>query len=108
LSRSNDSGRLLENMVYLYLRQQTTELFYFREKGECDFIVMEKGRCKQVLQVCEELHSDNKNREINGLLEAMKFFGVEEGYIYTLDQEDELVVGGMKVYVKKVKDVMAK
>jgi predicted AAA+ superfamily ATPase len=93
-------------MVYLYLRQQTTELFYFREKGECDFVVLEKGKCKQVIQVCEQLHSDNKNREINGLLEAMHFFGMEEGYIYTLDQEDELVVESKKVIVKKVREVM--
>jgi hypothetical protein len=106
LSRSADSGRLLENMVYLYLRQRNFELYYFREKGECDFVVMEKGNCKQVLQVCEEIHSDNKNREINGLIEAMRFFGLREGYIYTLNQEEELVVDGMKIYIKKVMNVM--
>ena len=105
-SHSADSGRLLENMVYLYLRQKNTELFYFREKGECDFVVMEKGNCKQVLQVCEEIHSDNKNREINGLIEAMNFFDLEEGVIYTLDQEDEFVIEGKKIKVKKVRDIM--
>ena len=106
LSRSADAGRLLENMVYLFLRQQTTELFYFREKGECDFVVMEKGTCRQVIQVCEQLHSENKNREIAGLLEAMKFFGLDEGYIYTLDQEDAFVVDGKRVVVKKVRDIV--
>jgi predicted AAA+ superfamily ATPase len=106
LSRSEDSGRLLENMVYLFLRQKNSELYYFREKGECDFVVMEKGNCKQVLQVCEEIHSDNKNSEINGLIEAMKFFGLKEGYIYTLNQDEEYVVDGMKIYIKKVMEVM--
>ena len=106
LSRSADSGRLLENIVYLHLRQKFKELYFFREKGECDFVVMEKGQCKKVIQVCEELHSENKNREINGLLEAMCFFGMEEGYIYTLDQEDELIVDGKKIVVKKVRDVL--
>ena len=105
LSRSADAGRLLENLVYLFLRQQTTELFYFRDKGECDFVVMEKGTCKKVVQVCEQLHSENKNREIAGLLEAMKFFGLEEGYIYTLDQEDAFVVDGKRVIVKKVREI---
>ena len=105
LSRSEDTGRLLENMVYLFLRQQTTELFYFREKGECDFVVMEKGTCRQVIQVCEQLLSENKNREITGLLEAMKFFGLDEGYIYTLDQEDAFVVDGKRVVVKKVREI---
>lgn len=104
ISRSSDSGRLLENLVYLHLRQQTKELFYFREKGECDFVVMEKGVCKQVIQVCEQLHSENKSREITGLKEAMNFFGLEEGFIYTLDQEDEFVIEGKKIIVKKVRD----
>ena len=106
LSRSADSGRLLENIVYLHLRQKFKELYFFREKGECDFVVMEKGQCKKVIQVCEELHSENKNREINGLLEAMCFFGMEEGCIYTIDQEDEFVVDGKKIVVKKVRDVL--
>jgi len=104
ISRSSDSGRLLENLVYLHLRQQTKELFYFREKGECDFVVMEKGVCKQVIQVCEQLHSENKSREITGLKEAMNFFGLEEGFIYTLDQEDEFVIEGKKIIVKKVRN----
>jgi predicted AAA+ superfamily ATPase len=106
LSRSADSGRLLENIVYLHLRQKIKELYFFREKGECDFVVMEKEQCKKVIQVCEELHSENKNREINGLLEAMHFFGMEEGYIYTLDQEDEFIVDGKKILVKKVRDIL--
>ena len=90
--------------MYLFLRQQTTELFYFREKGECDFVVMEKGVCKKVIQVCEQLHSENKLREITGLKEAMNFFALEEGFIYTLDQEDEFIVEGKKIIVKKVRD----
>jgi hypothetical protein len=68
--------------------------------------VIEKGKCKQVIQVCEQLHSENKNREIAGLLEAMQFFGLEVGYIYTLDQEDEFVVEGKKVFVKKVREII--
>jgi hypothetical protein len=36
----------------------------------------------------------------------MKFFGLKEGYIYTLNQEEEFVVDGMKIYIKKVMDIM--
>jgi len=108
ISRSSDSGRLLENLVYLHLRQQTMGLFYFREKGECDFVVMEKGVCKQVIQVCEQLHSENKLREITGLIEAMNFFSLEEGFIYTLDQEDEFIIKDKKIIVKKVRDILLK
>lgn len=106
LSRSSDSGRMLENIVYLHLRQQTSDLFYFKEKGECDFIVMDKDECKKVIQVCEEIHSDNKDRELKGLLEAMKFFNQKEGYIYTLNQEDELIIEDLKIYIVRIMDML--
>ena len=44
ISFSNDEGRLLENMVYMQLRRQTREIYYFAEKKECDFVVFEKGK----------------------------------------------------------------
>lgn len=106
LSRLSDSGRMLENIVYLHLRQQTSDLFYFKEKGECDFIVMDKDECKKVIQVCEEIHSDNKDRELKGLLEAMKFFNQKEGYIYTLNQEDELIIEDLKIYIVRIMDML--
>ncbi len=90
LSFTKDKGRLLENAVYLYLRKKPFSLYYFREKGECDFVVFEKDTCKMLIQVCEEIHSDNKDREINGLLEAMRFFKLEEGLIITKNQKDTL------------------
>lgn len=90
LSFSEDRGRLLENAVFLFLRQQYSSLFYFRENRECDFVVFEDRKCKMLIQVCEELNNDNLKREMDGLQEAMKFFGMNEGYILTLDQKDEL------------------
>ncbi len=90
LSFSEDRGRLLENAIYLFLRQKYSSLFYFRENRECDFVVFEDRKCKKLIQVCEELNHDNLKREMDGLQEAMKFFGMNEGYILTLDQKDEL------------------
>lgn len=90
LSFSSDTGRLLENMVYIHLRQLYDQLFYFKETSECDFVVMEKKKAKQVIQVCAEVNSDNLERELKGLTEAMKFFKLKEGTIITLNQEDTL------------------
>lgn len=90
LSFTKDKGRLLENIIYIYLRQKSTKLFYFKEKGECDFVVFDKGKCTMLVQVCDEVHSENKDREINGLLEAMKFFELKEGIIVTKNQKDTL------------------
>ena len=88
LSFSSDKGRLFENIIYLSLRRKFTDLYYFREKGECDFVVKEKEKVTQVVQACFELNSDNLQREMNGLKEAMDFFGLQEGTIVTLNQTD--------------------
>lgn len=90
LSFTKDKGRLLENIIYLFLRQKNFDLSYFREQAECDFVVFEKGKCKMVIQVCEQLHNENKARETKGLLEAMDFFGLKSGIIITQKQKDIL------------------
>lgn len=94
LSFSKDSGRLFENAVYLQLRRTHKDLYYFRDKGECDFVVREGSSVSQVLQVCWEVNRDNMKREVDGLREAMNFFKLKEGFIITMDQEDELKTDG--------------
>ena len=97
LSFTKDKGRLFENAVFLFLRRKNLDLFYFRENKECDFVVFEKGKCKMLVQVCEEIHSDNQDREVNGLLEAMNYFGLSTGYIVTKSQDDYLEFDDKKV-----------
>lgn len=96
---SDDHGRFLENHVFLELRKRYRELFYFREKGECDFLVKEKTTITKAIQVCYELTTRNKQREIEGLVEAMEFFELDCGYILTLDQEEDIHVAGKRISV---------
>ncbi len=102
LSFSKDKGRLLENIVYLFLRKRNYELSYFREQAECDFVVFEKGKCKMVMQVCQQLHNENKDRETRGLLEAMEFFGLKTGMIITQSQSDVLSFDNKTIELKPV------
>jgi len=97
LSFSEDTGRLLENCVYLALRRKYKEIYYFKDQGECDFIVKESQTIIHIIQVCAEIHSENKAREVNGLLAALKFFSITEGLILTLNQEDVLRINDVKV-----------
>ncbi len=46
LSFTENKGRLLENAVYLFLRQKPYKLYYYRESKECDFVVFDKDKCK--------------------------------------------------------------
>jgi len=101
---SDDYGRLLENYVFLELRKRYREVFYFREKGECDFLVKENTKITKAVQVCYALNNRNKGREINGLLEAMEKFGLDEGYILTFNQKDEITVDGRKISIIPAKD----
>jgi uncharacterized protein len=95
LSFSSDSGRMLENVVFISLRRKVKEIFYFRELKECDFIMKEPGGTISAIQVCYQLTPDNKNREIDGLVHAAKFFGLTEGLLLTLNEEDTLKKDGI-------------
>ena len=96
---SNDNGRLLENMVYMQLRRQSSEIYYFAENKECDFVVFERGKLKALVQVCWQLDQDNLERELKGLTEAMDFFKVTEGTIITHDQSDSFREGRKEIKV---------
>ncbi|MFH0817162.1 MAG: ATP-binding protein [Candidatus Micrarchaeota archaeon] len=102
VSFSSDKGRALENQVFLDLRRTGKEVFYFRGKRECDFVVKEKNRISAAMQVCYDLNEDNREREVGGLVEALEKFGLEEGAILTYNQEDELKEAGKKIKVKPV------
>ena len=99
LSFSKDKGRMLENAVYIYLRNNGVKMYYFREKNECDFVLFDKEKCTTALQVCYEVNTDNKARELAGLLEAMTFFDLNEGFIVTQNQKDVLKIDGKTVFL---------
>ncbi|MCI0503766.1 ATP-binding protein [Candidatus Micrarchaeota archaeon] len=98
-SFSNDEGRLLENAVFLHLRRHCRDIFYYKGKGECDFVVKDRDRISAAFQACYKLTEDNKQREVSGLLEALNEFDLKEGLILTFDQEDHFVLDGRKITV---------
>lgn len=95
VSFSEDNGRMLENAAFLHLRRKHKDIYYFKEKGECDFLIKEKGKITNAFQICYELTEDNKEREIAGLKEAMEKFKLKTGIILTLKQKDDF--GSIKV-----------
>ena len=95
---SGDMGRLLENLVCIQLKRKSFELFYFRNRFECDFIT-KKNNSYQAIQVCYELNDNNRTREINGLVEAMDKLNLKKGEILTIDQEEELVQDNRQIKI---------
>lgn len=101
-SFSKDNGKMLENLVFLALRKNYKNIFYFQEKNECDFVIKEKDKIIQAIQVCFDLNEQTKDREINGLLEALKKFNLDKGLILTFEQDDEFKLEGKTVKVLPV------
>lgn len=94
-----DKGRKLENLIYIHLRKKYKELYFFDEKGECDFVAMKNGKVVALVQVCLELNADNLTRELNGLERAMQFFAIKKGIIVTLNNSDFIQQNGFEIEV---------
>lgn len=95
VSTSDNTGRRLENLIFLHLRRKYKQIFYYKDRGECDFIAMEKNSVKEAIQVCLTINDENFDREYNGLLDAMQSLGLKKGTIVTLNQRDTFEKDGM-------------
>lgn len=98
---SEDKGKLLENIVFLQLIREEYAVFYLKNRYECDFIVQKNATITQAIQVCLTLNDEaTRRREIRGLIQALERFHLAEGYIITLDEDEELEVKGKKIIVR--------
>ncbi len=100
-------GRLLENLVFIELRKkglrENENIFYYKENHkEIDFVIVDKGVIRQLIQVTYNLRYDDKKqwkRKVETLVEISKKFRCRNLLIITWSQEDEIVVGKTKVKV---------
>lgn len=96
---STDRGRLLENIVYLELKKREKNIFYFKDKLECDFVILEKNKISQVIQVTQKIDMENEKRELGGLLNSFDKLHLKTGYILTENQEEIRIVDGYKIVI---------
>ncbi len=100
---SENSGRILENLVFLELKKQDREIFYFSEGKECDFVIQDGANVREVVQVSYDMYNkETRKREIGGLLEAMNKFKLKQGLILTNDEEEELSINKKKILILPV------
>ncbi len=108
LPESEDSGKALENIVYLNLERSLGEedrVFYYNDSKECDFVVQRGERVAELIQVCWVLNEENIEREISGLMAASTFTGCTKCSIITFNQQQSLERDGLHIDVKAIWNV---
>jgi uncharacterized protein len=98
---SRDYGKILENLVFIELKRKNRDIYYHKDRHECDFIVLENNRITSAIQVTASLNS-NKDREYEGLYEALTRYGLNQGLILTADEEFEDSFKKKKIIVMPV------
>lgn len=97
---SKDHGKLLENIIFLELYKNSSKVFFYKNKRECDFIVFEKSQIMDIIQVSYSLEDKNtREREIEGLAETCKRFGVRDGHIITFSEEEHIKIEGISINI---------
>jgi predicted AAA+ superfamily ATPase len=96
-------GRLLENAVFMALKKMQSEIYYHKDRYECDFLLKKNRKIVLAVQVTESLENpDTRTREIRGLCEAMDAYHLNEGIIITLNESGEEMVEGRRIRILPV------
>ena len=85
-----DRGRLAENIVYLHLKKNRKEIYYWKENGEVDFVIKEKT----LVPINVTYGEESPKREDKAMMEFFSEFKVKEGIIVTDSEEKEKKVDG--------------
>ena len=105
---TDDMGRLLENIVFLELKRRKQDIYFHKQKKECDFITRHGRHVLQAIQVCVHLSDEKtKQREIEGLLEAMEAYQLDTGLIITLNDHGEEIINSASPKTIKIVSIVA-
>ena len=106
---SQNSGRLLENVVFLELirgaRLKGYEVFYYKKVVEVDFVVYQEMKVLELIQVAQQVSDEKtRQREVRSLLAASEDLKTDLLTIITLDESYELTEKGRTIRVVRIAD----
>ena len=95
-------GYRMENIVYIELlrryRKENVDIYYHKDGYELDFVVVDKTKILELIQVCYKMDSEKtRKRELGGLAKGSAQFGCEALTLITLDERGEEVYDGVKI-----------
>lgn len=88
-----DLGQCAENMVYMELLKNNPAVYYWKGKREIDFVVMNRKLTFYNVSYTDEI----RDREVEGMIEGLKEFKVNEGTILTKNYAHVKEVEGKKI-----------
>jgi predicted AAA+ superfamily ATPase len=99
---SPNTGRQLENLIFLALRRQTKEIYYYASPGgyEVDFYLPETGQLIQVVQNLAQ--SDTRKREIRALTNAIQSLNLTHGTILSDTNEPPIGTRGITLTIRSI------
>lgn len=96
----NDYGRLMENLVFIELKRRGKDVYYYKSvyDKEVDFVIVEKNKVKELIQVAFSLDDLNvREREIKTLLKASNELKCNNLIIITDNKETTEKIKGKKI-----------
>lgn len=101
-SFSPNTGKLLENLVFLALRRRTPEVYYYTSPGgfEVDFYLPET---RELIQVSQNLAQPaTREREQRGLTAALRSLNLTMGLILTDANAQPIAENGLTIEVRSL------
>jgi len=99
---SPNTGKLLENLVFLALRRRTPEVYYYTSPGgfEVDFYLPET---RELIQVSQNLaQSATRERETRAFTGALRGLGLTRGLILTDANAAPIETDGLELEVRSL------
>lgn len=91
---SGDIGKKLENIVAIELMRRGKEIYYYKGRRECDFLVREKGSIREAYQVTQSMGTHNRDREVDGMIEALDACRQKKGVILVYEGSEGIIKRG--------------
>ena len=100
---TENQGQLLENVVWIELKRRGKDIYYHAGNVECDFVVRTGTKITEAYQVTQSIKNEKtRDREIKGLLEALRSYQLDSGYILTVNETDMLTVDDKEIIIMPI------
>jgi len=96
---SDDYSKLYENCVFIHLRRLTEEIYYFKSEQEVDFYWSSGGKRGLVNVSYSINNTKTREREINGLMEAMDYTGTRSSVLITKNSQERISLNKKEISI---------